>query len=113
MIVFTSMSADQAICLTLALPVSIPTLINFLFLFPSVAFDPIFFLHHANVDRMLSLWSALNPDVWVSKGDSEDGTFTLAPGIQIDATTGMVHSLFSLQSIYLIPFWLSIDTILE
>ncbi|KAH9980088.1 tyrosinase [Lactifluus volemus] len=28
-------------------------------------FDPIFYLHHANVDRLLSLWSALHPKEWL------------------------------------------------
>ncbi|KAF9044148.1 tyrosinase [Panaeolus papilionaceus] len=61
---------------------------------PSVAaFDPIFFLHHANVDRMISLWSAINPGVWISNGDSQDGSFTLPPEIPVDATTALT------------PFW--------
>ncbi|KAK0450230.1 photo-regulated tyrosinase, partial [Armillaria borealis] len=56
-------------------------------------FDPIFFLHHANVDRMLSLWSALNPDVWVSEGLATDGTFTVAAKASVDANTPLT------------PFW--------
>jgi tyrosinase len=61
---------------------------------PAVAaFDPIFFLHHCNVDRMLSLWAALNPGVWVSRGDSEDGTFTLRAEVPVDRTTALT------------PFW--------
>ena len=51
--------------------------------------DPIFFLHHTNVDRLLALWSALNPDVWVSQGDSEDGTFILPPQAPVDQATRM------------------------
>ncbi|CAA7270513.1 unnamed protein product [Cyclocybe aegerita] len=61
---------------------------------PSVAaFDPIFFLHHCNVDRMLSLWSALNPGVWVSQGDSQDGSFTMPPEDPVDENTPLT------------PFW--------
>jgi tyrosinase len=61
---------------------------------PAVAgFDPIFFLHHANVDRLLSLWAALNFTVWVTPGNSEDGTLTIAPGVTIDQETGLT------------PFW--------
>jgi len=61
---------------------------------PAVAgFDPIFFLHHCNVDRLLSLWSAIHPNVWVSKGESEDGTFTLPPDAPVD------------QNSALTPFW--------
>lgn len=49
---------------------------------PAVAaFDPIFWLHHANVDRLLRLWEAVYPDTYVSSGPDHDGihplTFTL------------------------------------
>jgi hypothetical protein len=54
-------------------------------------FDPIFFLHHCNVDRMLSLWSAVNPGVWVSKGPAEGGTFTITANASVDASTGMLN----------------------
>lgn len=30
-------------------------------------FDPIFWLHHCQVDRLMSLWSAMHPGVWVSE----------------------------------------------
>ncbi|KAG8922053.1 hypothetical protein FRC02_012164, partial [Tulasnella sp. 418] len=32
---------------------------------PVAAFDPIFWLHHVNVDRVLALWEALHPGEWV------------------------------------------------
>lgn len=65
-------------------------------LLSSSALDPIFFLHHANVDRMLSLWAAINPGAWVTPGIAEDGgSFTTAPGAPVDQNTGMrTHSLF-------------------
>ncbi|KAB8269268.1 tyrosinase [Aspergillus minisclerotigenes] len=31
---------------------------------PVAAFDPIFWLHHCNVDRILAIWQYLNPDKW-------------------------------------------------
>ncbi|KAF8333605.1 uncharacterized protein EI90DRAFT_3153759 [Cantharellus anzutake] len=31
-----------------------------------VPYDPLFFLHHAQVDRLLSLWKTLHEDQWVS-----------------------------------------------
>ncbi|KAM7203335.1 hypothetical protein V8F33_002326 [Rhypophila sp. PSN 637] len=31
---------------------------------PIAAFDPVFWLHHAQVDRVWSLWQAFHPDVW-------------------------------------------------
>ncbi|KAJ7288750.1 tyrosinase [Mycena rebaudengoi] len=61
---------------------------------PSVAaFDPIFFLHHCNVDRLLSLWSALNPGVWVSPGKATGGTWTIKRDAQVDKNTDLT------------PFW--------
>jgi len=61
---------------------------------PALAgFDPIFYLHHANVDRLLSLWSALHPGVWVSQGNSIDGTYTLPANAPIDRNTALT------------PFW--------
>ncbi|KAJ6568747.1 tyrosinase [Mycena capillaripes] len=63
---------------------------------PSVAaFDPIFFLHHCNVDRLLSLWSALNPGVWVTRGEATGGTWTIAPDATVDKNTDLT------------PFWSS------
>ncbi|KAJ7088152.1 photo-regulated tyrosinase [Mycena epipterygia] len=58
-------------------------------------FDPIFFLHHCNVDRLLSLWSALNPGVWVTPGGATGGTWTIPPDAPVDKT------------IDLAPFWSS------
>ena len=59
------------------------------------AFDPIFFLHHANVDRMISLWSALNPGIWVTPGDSADGTATIPEKSLIDTNTRIwIHIVF-------------------
>ncbi|KAF7324006.1 Photo-regulated tyrosinase [Mycena kentingensis (nom. inval.)] len=68
---------------------------------PSVAaFDPIFWLHHANVDRMLSLWSALHPNVWVSPGTTYvwGSSWTLPQNAPIDATTDLT------------PFWRTATT---
>ncbi|KAJ7480969.1 common central domain of tyrosinase-domain-containing protein, partial [Mycena latifolia] len=56
---------------------------------PAVAaFDPIFFLHHGNVDRLLALWSALNPGVWVTSGEATGGTWTIRPDATVDKNTG-------------------------
>ena len=32
------------------------------------------------VDRLLSLWQALYPNIWVTPGSSEGGSFTIEPG---------------------------------
>ncbi|KXN83343.1 Polyphenol oxidase 2 [Leucoagaricus sp. SymC.cos] len=51
------------------------------------AFDPIFWMHHSNVDRLLSLWSAMNPDVWVTPGNDRDGTMGIAPNTEVNKDT--------------------------
>ncbi|KAL0948486.1 hypothetical protein HGRIS_011054 [Hohenbuehelia grisea] len=39
-------------------------------------FDPIFFLHHCNVDRILSLWEYVYPDYWLGMGYTTNGRLT-------------------------------------
>ncbi|KAI9810350.1 MAG: hypothetical protein M1827_006317 [Pycnora praestabilis] len=53
------------------------------------AFDPIFFLHHAMIDRAFAMWQALYPDSYVIPEPSEYGTFTTSPGSTEDANTGL------------------------
>jgi tyrosinase len=45
------------------------------------AFDPIFWLHHANVDRIFALWQALWPDSYVTSQVNKGGTYTNSPGL--------------------------------
>ncbi|KAF5719509.1 tyrosinase precursor [Fusarium globosum] len=51
---------------------------------PISAFDPIFWLHHTNIDRLVSLWEGLHanpkdPNAWVTTKISERGNWTTAP----------------------------------
>ena len=64
-----------------------------LFLRFIIGFDPIFFLHHANVDRLLALWSALNPEVWVTEGPARGGTWTIPDTDTVNAKTGSFATL--------------------
>ncbi|KAI0754754.1 photo-regulated tyrosinase [Daedaleopsis nitida] len=74
---------------------------------PAVAgFDPIFFLHHCQVDRLLSLWSALNPGVWVNRSEEEDGTWTIPSGSTVDKNTPLTP-FWNTQS----TFWTSSNAI--
>ncbi|KAL5493071.1 hypothetical protein ACEPAI_4520 [Sanghuangporus weigelae] len=72
---------------------------------PMAGFDPIFFLHHTNVDRLLSLWQALNPTLWVVPGSSEDGSFTVPPGKQIDVNTDLTP--FHIDDV---TYWISANS---
>ncbi|CAK7275259.1 hypothetical protein SEPCBS119000_006603 [Sporothrix epigloea] len=47
---------------------------------PFSAFDPIFFLHHAMVDRIFALWQILNPDSWVLPTPARLASYTTAAG---------------------------------
>eukprot|EP00249_Psilotum_nudum_P025305 c29652_g1_i1 orf=408-2474(+) len=51
-------------------------------------FDPIFFFHHCNVDRLLALWQYCYPNSWIDdKHETVDGTYTLRPGSVTAADT--------------------------
>lgn len=46
----------------------------------TAAFDPIFYLHHANVDRQIAIWQAIYPDTFVEPVRAiRQSTFTLDP----------------------------------
>ncbi|KZT70397.1 Di-copper centre-containing protein [Daedalea quercina L-15889] len=62
---------------------------------PVAGFDAAFFLHHANVDRLLSLWQAINYDVWVTPGDQPGGTYTIKDDGPINVQSDLT------------PFWLT------
>ncbi|POS84884.1 hypothetical protein EPUL_005609 [Erysiphe pulchra] len=50
-------------------------------------FDPIFFLHHAMVDRCFAMWQILNPDSYVTPRIAVTDTFTLPVGQVQDTNT--------------------------
>lgn len=43
------------------------------------AFDPVFWLHHANVDRLVAIWQALHPNSFIEPALNTDGTFYQMP----------------------------------
>ncbi|MCJ1352324.1 MAG: hypothetical protein MMC33_002308 [Icmadophila ericetorum] len=56
---------------------------------PVAAFDPLFWAHHCNVDRLFAIWQTLNPTSWFDTADKElpnDGTWSI-PQDQIDTPT--------------------------
>ncbi|MCJ1261407.1 hypothetical protein MMC22_001271 [Lobaria immixta] len=46
---------------------------------PSAAFDPIFYMHHCNIDRLLAIWQILNWDCWFASDASPSSTEPLTP----------------------------------
>ncbi|KAF6229867.1 hypothetical protein HO133_004204 [Letharia lupina] len=56
---------------------------------PYAGFDPIFWLHHANVDRLFAIWQAMYPDSYTTAEADAEGTFTNAPGETEDVNTSL------------------------
>lgn len=54
---------------------------------PYSGFDPIFWLHHANVDRLFAIWQAIYPSSYTTAEVDAEGTFTNAPGETEDVNT--------------------------
>lgn len=44
------------------------------------SFDPVFWLHHTNVDRLFALWEAVNPASFLAPAVDTTGTFTIPIG---------------------------------
>lgn len=51
------------------------------------AFDPIFWLHHCNVDRLRAIWGALNPNSYVEPGAVGRDSFIAKRGTIEDVNT--------------------------
>lgn len=53
----------------------------------NAAFDPIFFLQHANVDRLFAEWQEANPNAWIEPNTNPQSTFTMPAGVVVDSKT--------------------------
>ncbi|KAN0095292.1 Di-copper centre-containing protein [Hyaloscypha variabilis] len=51
------------------------------------AFDPIFYLHHANTDRLIAMWQAMNPTSFMTPDVETEGSYTVAIGENITENT--------------------------
>lgn len=56
-----------------------------------VAFDPLFFFHHAQIDRLLALWDALH-DQWVPGEEAHERKSLLS--IRLSAIMRLIMSAF-------------------
>ncbi|KAG8977700.1 hypothetical protein FRC05_000956 [Tulasnella sp. 425] len=54
---------------------------------PYAAFDPIFWMHHCNVDRVVALWQYINYNTWVSPRNDAGSTWVTKPGSLADENT--------------------------
>jgi tyrosinase len=48
------------------------------------AFDPMFWLHHANVDRQMAIYQALYPETYVGACTADTPTYTITAGDALD-----------------------------
>lgn len=53
-------------------------------------FDPIFLLHHTNVDRLGAMWQAIYPSSFMTPAKEGAGTFNLVRGQTISSTTPLI-----------------------
>ncbi|KAF3937147.1 Tyrosinase [Dactylella cylindrospora] len=51
------------------------------------AFDPIFWLHHTNIDRLFAIWQGINPTAFTISGRSSMGTYGMRPGTEENLNT--------------------------
>ncbi|PTB62590.1 Di-copper centre-containing protein [Trichoderma citrinoviride] len=54
---------------------------------PLSSFDPLFFLHHAMTDRLISMWQLLNPSAWMTPQISGETTYTSLKGTMQNSST--------------------------
>ncbi|OJD37056.1 tyrosinase [Diplodia corticola] len=52
---------------------------------PWSSFDPVFMLHHCNIDRIFAMWQVLNPDSYVEPWAQAYGTYMVNSGDVLDA----------------------------
>lgn len=51
----------------------------------TAAFDPVFWLHHTNVDRLFAMWQTINPNSYGASQTAPHNTWTIAKGSTQDA----------------------------
>ncbi|PGH28693.1 hypothetical protein GX50_08562 [[Emmonsia] crescens] len=54
---------------------------------PWSSYDPIFWLHHTNIDRIFAMWQALHPESYVQPLPNAGGDFMKRPGTWEDSKT--------------------------
>ncbi|CAG8802314.1 3142_t:CDS:2, partial [Cetraspora pellucida] len=52
-------------------------------------FDPLFYFHHLNVDRIFALWQGVFPDSWVPSNININGTYTELMNTTVDGNSDL------------------------
>jgi tyrosinase len=66
---------------------------------PLASYDPVFWLHHTNVDRIFALWQTINPNAYGGSQAAVDTTYTINIGQNLDANSPLTP-FFQDQSNY-------------
>ncbi|KAF2642681.1 Di-copper centre-containing protein [Massarina eburnea CBS 473.64] len=53
------------------------------------AYDPIFWFHHANVDRQIALFQAVFPDTYLESCEAATATYTIQTGTSLDSNSAL------------------------
>lgn len=72
------------------------------------AFDPIFWLHHANIDRLFAIWQACNPGRYVTPQKSTGNTVFRARNVEEDKDSSLPPFAYSLKEDGSQVFWTSV-----
>lgn len=72
------------------------------------AFDPIFWLHHSNVDRQLAIWQAIRPQTWVESARNTRSSTYMLNGLDQEET-GANTPLYPFHKNAQGGFWTSND----
>jgi len=68
---------------------------------PFSSYDPVFWLHHAMVDRIFAMWQLLYPNEWVVPTVCRQSTFTISVGQIVDSKTPLTPFFFDANG----TFW--------
>lgn len=54
---------------------------------PFSSFDPLFWLHHTNLDRLFAMWQTIHPDSWITPQPARVASYTTLAGQIVDSST--------------------------
>lgn len=60
-----------------------------MFYLPTASYDPLFWLHHANVDRIFAMWQRLNPNSYGGSQTAPHNTWTIKSGTNQDQNSAL------------------------
>ncbi|KAL8419864.1 hypothetical protein RB594_002862 [Gaeumannomyces avenae] len=56
---------------------------------PFSSFDPLFWLHHTNLDRLFAMWQTIHPESWITPQPARMASYTTLAGQMVDSNTAL------------------------